>query len=211
VSSRTLFGAPTPKQWLLFIVVNILVSAVTTLFVVRALMNPGAPPAADKAVAAPVEPTQPPTPTTPIEAPVASATPGEMPALPAGPIDSTATPTPIPTANPPAVTTTATSAQVRISTVLFPGQLSREVVVLVNEGDTVDLTGWVLSSSSGMAYTFGNVTLLKDSFINLHTTTGADVPTDLFWDRAEPAWKAGDRLTLSNGNQEIATFTVVER
>lgn len=209
MSSRTSFGAPTLKQWLLFIVVNIAVSAVTTLFVARALMNPGAPPAADKAVAAPVELTQPPTPTPPGEAPVASPTPGEMPVLPAGPIDNAAPPTP--TATPPAVITTATSAQVRISTVLFPGQLSREVVVLVNEGDTVDLTGWVLASSSGMAYTFGNVTLLKDSFINLHTTTGADVPTDLFWDRSEPAWKAGDRLTLSNGAQEIATFTVVER
>ena len=96
----------------------------------------------------------------------------------------------------------------RISTVLFPGQLSREVVVLVNEGDTTDLTGWVLASSSGIAYTFGNVTLLKDSFINLHTTTGADVPTDLFWDRDEPAWESGDRLTLSNGDQTLATFTV---
>ncbi len=189
--------------------VNIIVSAVTTLFVVRALMNPDAPPSASMAVAAPVEPTQPPTPVTPAEAPAASATPGEPATTSVGAADSTATPAPTTTA--PAATTLAASAQVRISTVLFPGQLSREVVVLVNEGDTVDLTGWVLASSSGIAYTFGNVTLLKDSFINLHTTTGADVPTDLFWDRAEPAWKAGDRLTLSNGNQEIATFTVVER
>ena len=191
------------------IVVNVIVSAVTTFFVVRALMNPGAPPSASMAVAAPLEPTQPPAPTMPVEAPAASATPSEPATTPAGAADSTATPAPPTPA--PAATTPITSAQVRISTVLFPGQLSREVVVLVNEGDTVDLTGWVLASSSGMAYTFGNVTLLKDSFINLHTTTGADVPTDLFWDRAEPAWKAGDRLALSNGNQEIATFTVEER
>lgn len=184
--------------------VNIVVSAITTLFVARALMNPGAPPSAGLAVAAPVEPTQQPAPTTPVETPAASATPGEPATPSAGATDSAPTPTP-------ATTASAATAQVRISTVLFPGQLSREVVVLVNEGDSVDLTGWVLASSSGMAYTFGNVTLLKDSFINLHTTTGADVPTDLFWDRSEPAWKPGDRLTLSNGNQEIATFTVVER
>ncbi len=201
--------APTPKQWALFIVVNIVVSAVTTFFVARALMNPGAPPSASMAVAAPVEPTQPPTRVTPAETPAASATPGEPAPTSVGAADSTATP--IPTGATPVAGATATNARVRISTVLFPGQLSREVVVLVNEGDTVDLTGWVLASSSGMAYTFGNVTLLKDSFINLHTTRGADVPTDLFWNRSEPAWKAGDRLTLSNGNQQIATFTVVER
>ncbi|MGQ9814214.1 MAG: lamin tail domain-containing protein [Candidatus Roseilinea sp.] len=191
------------------IVVNVIVSAITTLFVVRALMNPGDPPSASMAVAAPVEATQPVTPTTPVEAPAASTTPGEPATTPAGATDSTATP-----ASPaiaPVVTTPTSRAQVRISAVLFPGQLSREVVVLVNEGDTVDLTGWVLASSSGIAYTFGNVTLLKDSFINLHTTTGADVPTDLFWNRAEAAWKAGDRLTLLNDDQEIATFTVVER
>lgn len=201
MSSRTSSAALTLKHWLLFIGVNILVSAVTTLFVVRALMNPGAPPAARQAVAAPVEPTPPP-------APAASATPDGMAAAPAGPIDSPATATPTPA--PPAAAPVA-SPRVRISTVLFPGQLSREVVVLVNEGDTVDLTGWVLASSSGIAYTFGSVTLLRDSFINLHTTRGADVPTDLFWNRSEPAWKPGDRLTLSNGAQEIATFTVAER
>lgn len=200
MSSRTSSAALTLKHWLLFIGVNILVSAVTTLFVARALMSPSAPPAASQAVAAPVEPTPPPPPT-------ASPTPDGMAAAPAGPIDrpATATPTPAPPAAPVA------SPRVRISTVLFPGQLSREVVVLVNEGDTVDLTGWVLASSSGMAYTFGNVTLLRDSFINLHTTRGADVPTDLFWNRSEPAWKPGDRLTLSNGAQEIATFTVADR
>lgn len=209
MSSRTQSAAPSPRQWLIVIVVNVIVSAITTLFVMRALMNPGTPPSASMAVAAPVEATQPPAPTTPIEKPAAFTTPGEPATTPTGAIDSTATPAPPAIA--PAVITPTSRARVRISTVLFPGQLSREVVVLVNEGDTVDLTGWVLASSSGIAYTFGNVTLLKDSFINLHTTTGADVPTDLFWDRAEPAWKAGDRLTLLNDNQEIATFTVVER
>lgn len=209
MSSRTQPAAPSPRQWLIVIVVNIIVSAVTTLFVVRALMNPGAPPSASMAVAAPVEPTQPPAPTTPVEAPATSTMPVEPATTPAGATDSTTTPASPTIAR--AVATPTTRAQIRISTVLFPGQLSREVVVLVNEGDTVDLTGWVLASSRGIAYTFGNVTLLKDSFINLHTTTGADVPTDLFWDRAEPAWKAGDRLTLLNGDQEIATFTVVER
>jgi hypothetical protein len=97
---------------------------------------------------------------------------------------------------------------VRISTVLYPGQRQREVVVIVNEGNEIDLKGWTLTSSRSISYTFGDVTLFRDSFINLHTTTGADVPTDLFWNRTDPAWQTGDVLTLSNKGQLIATYTV---
>ena len=105
-------------------------------------------------------------------------------------------------------TAASVDANVRISAVLYPGQRQREVVVIVNEGSEVEMKDWTLSSSRGITYTFGNVTLFRDSFINLHTTTGADVPTDLFWNRTEPAWQSGDVLTLSIQNKEIATYKV---
>jgi hypothetical protein len=70
------------------------------------------------------------------------------------------------------------------------------------------MTGWTLASPSGRAYTFGNVLLFKDSFINLHTTTGVDVPTDLFWNLDQPVWKAGDMATLKRGDEVMATFTI---
>ncbi len=80
--------------------------------------------------------------------------------------------------------------------------------MLVNQGDQVNLKGWTLSSGSNTAYTFPDVILFKDNFINLHTMAGADVPTDLFWGRSEPAWKSGDTLTLARGDEAVATFQV---
>ncbi|MCS7060188.1 MAG: lamin tail domain-containing protein [Anaerolineae bacterium] len=199
-------SAPTPKQWFVFILVNILVSATTALLVVRTLLTPD-PSATSGGASAPISVAGPraasaPATSTetaiPLPTETATAQPEASTTLP-----SSANPTPTLSA------IAATSPQVRITTVLFPGQLSREVVVLVNEGDTVDLSGWTLASSNNITYTFGNITLLKDSFINLHTTTGADVPTDLFWDRSEPAWKVGDVLTLSSKEGRVITsFTV---
>ncbi len=94
---------------------------------------------------------------------------------------------------------------------LNAGQRQREVVVIVNQGDQVNLKGWTLTSNKGITYTFGNVTLFKDSFISLHTTSGSDVPTDLFMNRSDAAWQVGDVLTLAAQGKTIATFTVKQQ
>ncbi|MCL5995083.1 MAG: lamin tail domain-containing protein [Chloroflexi bacterium] len=207
----------TRKQWLVVILVNVVVSAITTLMIVRVLTNQPIQTAAGAAPETNVPVASPTLPATPVEAPATSAeisvdvspttTPDEdsVAAIP------TSTPTP---ENDSESTSTApdtvasVDANVRISAVLYPGQRQREVVVIVNEGSEVEMKDWTLSSSRGITYTFGNVTLFRDSFINLHTTTGADVPTDLFWNRTEPAWQSGDVLTLSIQGKEIATYKV---
>ncbi|MCX7938553.1 MAG: lamin tail domain-containing protein, partial [Thermoflexales bacterium] len=90
--------------------------------------------------------------------------------------------------------------------VSYPGQRSRERVVLVNEGTPVDLQGWQLVSPRGQVYTFSNVVLL--SFLNVNTTRGTDTPTDLFWNLDEAVWRSGDTVTLKRGEEIIATFVV---
>jgi len=216
-------SSPSAKQWVVIILVNILVSSLTAYFVFRTLVTGaqlGEAPSVAASGAIPAD-------TSPADADATPTSPPSSPVPPpetAPPVSAATAPTATtaPTAAPAAVVTdTAQSAsatplepappRVRISAVLFPGQLTREVAVLVNEGDPVDLSGWVLSSSSGNAYTFGTVTLFKDSFINLRSTTGADVPTDLYWNRSEPAWKAGDTLALSRGGETLTTFSIPAR
>lgn len=204
----------TPKQWFNIILVNVVISAFTTLLIVRVLTNQ--PGARSAAAAAPTEPpiaavvAQAPSPTpssspTPAAAAVAVAKPSST----SSPVPPTNTPTPPPRATPsPAPRSTGT---VGISTVLNAGQKQREVVVIVNQGNEVSLKGWSLSSTRNISYTFGNVTLFKDSFISLHTTTGADIPTDLFMNRNDAAWQVGDVLTLSAQGQPVATVTVKQQ
>ncbi len=83
-------------------------------------------------------------------------------------------------------------------------------MVIANDSNVdVVMKGWVLASSRNISYTFGNVTLFRSNFISLHTTSGTDVPTDLFWDRTEPAWQIGDVLTLTTDqNKVVTTYTV---
>lgn len=222
-----------PRNWVIFILVNIFVSALTAFIVVRAVTQAANRSLLDAAAAPPAAVAQAPT-----VAPVATADPASQPtpapeaqaqvvatapqadASPASVLAPLETPAAVATQPAgvvvaPVVTVTiaqpaapSTAANVRISTVVYPGQRTREAVVIVNEGDQVDMTGWTLSNPRGQTYSFGSVVLFKDSFINLHTTSGVDVPTDLFWNRDEAAWQAGDVATLKRGEETVATFTV---
>jgi Lamin Tail Domain len=209
--------ALTPRQWITILLVNVIVSAVTTLIVVRVLINQSAPRAVNAAqpvvLASPtsqlsdtanaVQPDVAPSQTPAVTRAASAARPSPTVAATKKPAQPSATPTD---------TTTASATgqgKVRIGSVLFPGQHQRESVVIANDSNVdVVLTGWVLASSRNISYTFGNVTLFRSNFISLHTVSGTDVPTDLFWDRSEPAWQIGDVLTLSNQGQVITTYTV---
>jgi len=181
-------------HWLIFLVVNVAVSATASLLVVRTFIetvNRSTPPAAQTALASP-------TPAIP-SPPATSQSAGALP-----PADL---PAPA-AAEPRAPASPANLPRVRISNIIYPGQRAREVVILANEGETVDLTGWTLSTSRGVTYTFGSVVFPNNSFINLYTTSGVDTPTGLFWNQLEAVWQVGDVATLKRGDEVIATYTV---
>ncbi len=222
-------SALTARQWVTVVLVNVVVSAVTTLIVVRVLMNPSAP--RPTAVALVPAVTSTPQQASSADDTSVTATPADDAAsaqttlTPARPTSAPASLTRTPArANVTATsistgistgtsagtaTASASTGKVRIGRVLFPGQRQRETVVIANDSDAdVLLKGWVLSSNRNVSYTFGNVTLFRNNFINLHTTSGTDVPTDLFWNKVDPAWQVGDVLTLTNNGQVMATYTV---
>jgi len=97
------------------------------------------------------------------------------------------TPSLLPT-NPPQ-TPLATSTQnpnqpqpvVTIREVRGKGVLADEVLVVANDGGSVDLAGWTLRDESGHLYTFPTLKLLKTGTVSLHTAAGSDNGADLFW------------------------------
>jgi hypothetical protein len=210
------------RNWIIFVLVTIFVSALTAFIVVRVLTQAASQPNAAvlnaplSTTAAPLVPTQPAAEanTTPQSVLVPAATDANaqpqptQPAQAATPAQDAGASTPITNTAATTSTNSATPAKVRISTVVFPGQRTREAVVIVNEGEQTDLTGWTLSNPRGKVYTFGNVVLFKENFINLHTTKGVDIPTDLFWNLDEAVWQAGDIATLKRGDEVMATFEV---
>ena len=87
---------------------------------------------------------------------------------------------------------------VEISSVIRPGSLEGETVVVLNSGPTSsDLTGWALQTPDGKtAYTFPQITLHPNGVVRVHSGAGTDTAIDLFGNLSRPAWRSGDLVSL---------------
>jgi hypothetical protein len=89
------------------------------------------------------------------------------------------------------------------------GVLDQEVVVILNEGGPVDLAGWTLRDEAGHLYTFPALTLFEGGAVNVHTASGQDTVTDLFWGQAAAVWAPGKTALLSDASGNLhARFAV---
>jgi len=156
------------KRLLFFLVLNVIVSAVTTIAVMSwwerahldsrtALVNAAPSPAAGDAATLPVETAAP-------------------------------TPTPLPPGDTPLI---------RIENVFGVGDLQNEVVLLKRIGDgELWLTGWRLEDESGQKYIFPDLLLNKDGAVQVFTRPGVDSVIELHWGMKAAAWQPGELVTL---------------
>jgi competence protein ComEC len=83
--------------------------------------------------------------------------------------------------------------------------LNDEYIVLGNDGDsTIDLSGYTISDEVGQTYTVPDgVTLAPGETITLHTGSGTDTETDLYWGSGSPIWNnGGDTVTITTADGE---------
>ena len=102
-------------------------------------------------------------------------------------------------------------AVIEILEVIGAGQLTEEAVQITNSGSSpVALRDWQLVDEDGHVYTFGQVTLFGDGAgVLVHTETGQDNSTDLYWGLEEPVWESGEVVTLLDAEGESqATLAV---
>jgi hypothetical protein len=93
--------------------------------------------------------------------------------------------------------------------VLNPGDLANEMVQIVNQGPFVRLTGWTLSDEAGATFTFPDFSLWGGGAINIHTTSGSNTITDLYWGQPSAVWDAGKLVTLSDaGGTLVVSYAV---
>lgn len=138
------------------------------------------------------------------------------------PVGGLPTDTPAPTDTPPPATPpTPLSTEppqqgelvVEIANVIGIAQLSEEAVQILNSGSSqIALLDWQLHDEDGFIYTFGQVTLFgSGSAIMVHTETGQDGATDLFWGLEESVWQPGELVTLRDAEGEVqATYQIPE-
>jgi hypothetical protein len=99
------------------------------------------------------------------------------------------------------------SVHADIISTIGAGDLDNESVIIRNNGDTsLLLTGWTLKDTQGDAYTFPQLTLYSSGTVQLHTGSGDDTASDLYWQRSEPVWKSGELVALYDTNNIARAF-----
>jgi len=83
--------------------------------------------------------------------------------------------------------------------------LNDEYVTLSNRGDSaLDLEGWTVTDEANHRYEFGAVTLDPGASVRLHTGTGEDTATDVYWGRSGAVWNnGGDTVTVRAANDTV--------
>jgi phenylalanyl-tRNA synthetase beta chain len=104
---------------------------------------------------------------------------------------------------------TADEIAVEITNVHGYRQLDDEMVIIYNQGPGVNLSGWTLSGSALGDYAFPNLFLWNGGSVRVHTKTGSNTPSDLYWDQDAPRWFSGNVVTLKNAQgEEIASYAI---
>jgi len=84
--------------------------------------------------------------------------------------------------------------------------LNDEYVVFENTGDTeLDLSGWTIEDAADHVYTVPDGTTLEPGAqITVHTGSGSDTATDLYWGASAPVWNnGGDTVTVRTDDETI--------
>lgn len=83
-----------------------------------------------------------------------------------------------------------------------------ECVVFENNGDSsIDITDWTVQDEANNFYIFPTFSLLNGSSVTLHTGSGSDSSTELYWGSTNPIWNNdGDTLYLRDAEGLLVTY-----
>ncbi len=97
-----------------------------------------------------------------------------------------------------------------IETVIGAGDLQNEVVLLrrVGEGELL-LTGWKLTNGRGAAYVFPYLLLNKNGAVRLYSRAGNNTVMELYWGSNQAVFRSGDVVSLYDWQGNLrATYTL---
>lgn len=84
--------------------------------------------------------------------------------------------------------------------------LNGEWVGISNNGNSaIDLTEWTLNDNENHVYNFpSNFKIKSGNSVKIHTGSGADTESDLYWNSGRPIWNNdGDTATLKDKNGKV--------
>ncbi len=92
---------------------------------------------------------------------------------------------------------------VEIDRVVAAGDLDSERVVLKHRGQgELSLVGWKIQDEKGNEFIFPNfpqLILFTDGTVNIYSKTGTNTAQDLYWGLSQAIWKSGITVSLVDG------------
>lgn len=93
--------------------------------------------------------------------------------------------------------------QLRITTIIAPGDLQNERVLIEHVGEEdVLLAGWTLEDEDGNRFSFPGLVLHSGASVEVLTREGENTVTRLFWNQDEALWTRSETATLIDPNDE---------
>ncbi len=100
--------------------------------------------------------------------------------------------------------------QLALASIIGAGNLDSERVRLEHVGDQdLSLAGWHLEDEDGNRYSFPALVLHPGGAISLFSRSGDDSVIELYWDRTEPVWEAGEQARLVDPEGETQAEYIV--
>jgi LysM repeat protein len=102
---------------------------------------------------------------------------------------------------------------VKIDSVVGAGDLDSEHVLLKHGGEgELSLTGWRLQDDQGNVFVFPQfpqLTLYAGGAVNIYTKPGKNTVVELYWGLDHPVWKSGATVTLLDAQGKVHdTYTI---
>jgi hypothetical protein len=100
--------------------------------------------------------------------------------------------------------------QITIRSVVGAGNLEMENVQLLNQSEgAVNLNGWQIQNGRGTHFTFPALILNQGGAVEVHSKAGTNTVIELYWQSDAPIWQSGDTVTLvdTDGNVQ-ATYQI---
>jgi hypothetical protein len=177
----------TRKRLLSFVLLNIVVSALTTVIVVSVLNNTFAPTPIDPDLSAGAD-SQDTDPESGDEDPPTALNPDQG----SGDLVEVAI------------------GQLEIDTVIGAGDLMSERVLVRHIGDEeVSLVGWQLQDEDGHVFSFPALTMFSGGAVTVYSQSGTNTVVEMYWGQTEAVWSVGEKAYLVDPNGDVqAVFDV---
>lgn len=97
-----------------------------------------------------------------------------------------------------------TPGDLEIESIIGAGVLATERVLIRHVGeDEVSLIGWQLQDQDGNVFYFPAITIFSKGAVTVYSSTGTSTVVELYWGQEEPIWEVGEKAYLIDPNGDV--------